>query len=224
MADTHSIVMIGGTGGVGGATLKTLTQMPEVSRLTLLGRRPVAGVSGATVAQHTVDVFDPKSYAQYLAGHDTAICTLGAGTRKGMAHEEFVRLDKTLVLDFAAACKAAGVQHFELLSSVGANAKASTKYLSTKGELEDSLRALNFRRLSLCRPSFIVTPTARFGMQEAIVQAIWPLLTPFMAGRFRIYRGIPIAQLGCAMARNIRGDKSGTDILFYDDLVALATA
>ncbi len=61
-------------------------------------------------------------------------------------------------------------------------------------------------------------------MRESIVQAIWPFLMPLMQGPFRIYRGIPIAQLGRAMAHNIRGDKNGTDILHYDDIVALAGA
>ncbi len=165
MTDSHSIVMIGGTGGVGGETLKALVRMPEVSRLTLLGRRPVAGLEGANITQHAVDMFDPKSYAQYLSGHDTAICTLGVGSRKGMTHEEFVRIDKTLVLDFASACKAAGVRHFELLGSAGANAKSPSPFLSTKGELEDGLRALGFRRLSSLSP--LVHPDAGRALRHA---------------------------------------------------------
>jgi len=219
--DAHSVVMIGATGAVGGTVVKTLSAMPEVTRLTLLGRRPVEGVSG-TVVQKTVDVFDPKSYAEHLAGHDTAICTLGVGTRKGMSHEEFVRIDKTCVLDFAAACKQAGVQHFELLGSVGANANSPSPFLRTKGELEDGLKALGFKRLSLFRPSMILTPTNRYGLQQALVLAIWPMLMSLLVGGLRPYRGIRLDQLGRAMALNIRGDKNGTEVLFWDDFVALA--
>lgn len=62
------------------------------------------------------------------------------------------------MLAFLQACKQAGVEHFELLGSVGANAKPSNFYLRTKGELEEGLKALGFARLSLFRPSMILTP------------------------------------------------------------------
>ena len=105
--NAHSVVMIGATGAVGGVVVKTLAALPQLQRLTLLGRRPVEGISGAAIAQELVDVFDPASYARHLPGHATAICTLGVGQRAGMSQDAFVRIDKTAVLDFATACRKA---------------------------------------------------------------------------------------------------------------------
>ena len=219
----YSVVMIGATGAVGGEVIKTLAAMPGLQRLTLLGRRPV-NISGAAIIQQTVDVFDPASYARYLPGHATAICTLGVGQPTGVSREEFVRVDKTAVLSFAEACRKAGVRHFELLGSIGANSKSRSFYLRTKGEIEDGLHALGFPRLSLFRPSMILTPTNRYGLSQALVLAVWPRLKPLLAGPLRPYRGIPIDQLGRAMANNIRGDKSGTETLQWDDFVSLSEA
>ena len=218
----QSVVMIGATGAVGGVVVKTLAAMPQLQRLTLLGRRPVEGISGAAIAQQLVDVFDPASYAQHLAGHATAICTLGVGQRAGMSREEFVRIDKTAVLDFATACREAGVRHFELLGSVGADAKSPSFFLRTKGELEDGLRALGFRRLSLFRPTMILTATNRYGVRQAVVLALWPRLNPLLFGPLRPYRGIALEALGRAMANNISGDKIGVETLYFDDFVALS--
>jgi uncharacterized protein YbjT (DUF2867 family) len=220
--NAHSVVMIGATGAVGGVVVKTLAALPQLQRLTLLGRRPVEGISGAAVAQELVDVFDPASYAQHLPGHATAICTLGVGQRAGMSQDEFVRIDKTAVLDFATACRKAGVQHFELLGSVGASAKSPSFFLRTKGELEDGLRALGFRRLSLFRPSMILTPTNRYGMRQALVLVLWPWLNPLLSGPLRPYRGIPLEALGRAIANNISGDRTGVETLYFDDFVALS--
>jgi uncharacterized protein YbjT (DUF2867 family) len=222
MADSQSVVMIGATGAVGGVVVRTLVAMPQLRRLTLLGRRPVAGIAGPAIVQHVVDVFDPAAYAQRLPGHATAICTLGVGRRAGMSRDEFIRIDKTAVLDFATACRDAGVRHFELLGSVGANARSPSFFLRSKGELEDGLRALGFRRLSLFRPSMILTPTNRYGVSQAVVLALWPWLNTVLSGPLRPYRGIALADLGRAIANNICTDRTGVETLYFDDFVALS--
>lgn len=54
---------------------------------------------------------------------------------------EFLRVDKGAVLAFAVACTQAGVAHFELLGSVGADSASSRHYQS------------------IFQPSMILTPT-----------------------------------------------------------------
>ena len=214
--------MLGATGAVGNHAALTLAASPEVRRLTLLGRRPAANVTGYSVAQPVVDVFDPASYAPFLAGHDAAICTFGVGQPSAMAREEFKRIDHDAALAFGRACKEAGVRHFELLSSVGSNARSLSFYLRTKGQLEEALGALGFERLSLFRPSMILTPTNRYGLSQAIVLATWPLLTPFLPGPLRKWRGIKVAELGRAIALNLFTAGAGTSVLSWDDFRRLS--
>ena len=61
MAKALSVVMLGASGATGGETLKALLAMPEVTRITLLGRREVALPDGAAarVTQRVVDVGSP---------------------------------------------------------------------------------------------------------------------------------------------------------------------
>jgi len=70
--------------------------MPSIKQLTLLGRRPAENIVGESVSQHKIDIFSPQSYEPFLAGHDTAICTLGVGQPSKMSKEEFVKIDKDL--------------------------------------------------------------------------------------------------------------------------------
>lgn len=213
--------MIGATGAVGGHTLETLLSIPEVERITLLGRRTISSLRNDSVHQHIIDIHDPASYTKHLPGHTTAICTLGVGQPSKVSTEDFVRIDKTAVLNFASSCKQAGVQHFELLGSVGASSKSSVFYLRVKGELEEGLIDLNFDRLSLFQPSMILTPTNRYGFSQGVTLKLWPFLKPILVGSLRKYRGIRVQELGRAIALNILNEESGVERLRWDEIKAL---
>ena len=212
-----SIAMIGATGAVGGTTIDTLLKIDGVSKLSLLGRRPVEGIDDPRVNQQTIDIFDPNTYDGLLSGHQVAICTLGVGQPSKVSKEDFIKIDKTAVLDFAKACKKADIKHFELLSSVSINAKSSQYYLRAKGELVEELKTLNFERLSIFQPSMILTPTNRYGFSQGVILFIWPLLKPILFGGLKQYRGIKVEKLGSSIAKNIFTSGSGLEYLKWDD-------
>ena len=213
--------MLGASGAVGGETLKTLLKMDNISRLTLLGRTPIANITADFVAQHKIDIFNATSYGDLLTGHATAICTLGVGEPSKMGKEEFVKIDKTAVLDFAKACKKAGVAHFQLLASVGIDPKSASFYLKTKGELVEELKALNFDRLSIFQPSMILTPTNRYGFTQAVALFVTPIFNPLLFGGWKKYRGISVEVLGKAIALNVFDKKTGVERLEWADFYAI---
>jgi uncharacterized protein YbjT (DUF2867 family) len=221
MEKQFKVGMIGATGAVGGHAARALAAMPEVTRLTLIGRRRLDQLANGKVDQHIADVMDARSYADALSGLDAAVCTLGVGQPTKVTREELVRTDRTAVVDFARACKQAGVRHFSLLASVGASAVSANFYLRTKGELENDLRALHFERLSLFHPSVILTPANRYGMSQAVLLAVMPMLSPLLLGSTRKYRGIAVDRLGRAMAHNVTRARIGEEVLHWDEIVAL---
>ena len=214
--------MLGASGAVGTQALHYLLQSTEVDRLVLLGRRTIEGADAKFIEQHEINIFDTTSYEAYVTDVSTAICTLGVGEPSKMSKEEFIKIDKDAVLDFARACRTAGVKHFELLASVGINAQSKNYYLRTKGELVEELKALNFDRLSIFEPSMILTPENRYGFSQAILLKIWPVLSYLLIGGLRKYRGIKIETLGKAMAKNVFVDGEGFESLLYDDFNLLS--
>lgn len=213
---SKSIALLGATGAVGGHALRALLKLSDLKKISSFGRRSIEGLSSDVLHQHQINIFEPSSYAELLEGHDDAICTLGVGQPSKMSKEDFLKIDKIAVLDFAKACKNAGVRHFELLASVGVSSKSSSFYLRSKGELVDELIALDFERLSIFQPSMILTPTNRYGLGQAVTLKVWPLLTPFLLGGLRKYRGVKVEILGSAMAYNVLNDKEGIEMLFWD--------
>ena len=216
-SDQISIVMLGASGAVGTETLQALLQIKNIRQLTLLGRNPISNINVDFVQQHKISIIDSSSYQNYLLGHTAAICTLGVGEPSKMSKEEFVKIDKIAVLNFAIKCKKAGIKHFELLASVDINPKSKSFYLRTKGELVEELKALNFERLSIFQPSMILTPTNRYGIAQAITLKVWPLLKPFFMGSLRKYRGISVNILGQSMAKNIFIEGKAYEILQWDE-------
>jgi uncharacterized protein YbjT (DUF2867 family) len=125
------------------------------------------------------------------------------------------------VLDFAKACRAADGQHFELLGSVAADAASRTFYLKTKGELRNAIAALNFARFSTFQPSMILTPTNRYGLNQAITLAVWPVISHLLVGPLQKYRGIRVEALGAAIARNTTTVGQGAEVLHYQQIISL---
>lgn len=223
-SENYSIIMMGATGAVGSEALKQLLKMPQINRISLLGRRAVTGLSTAIVEQHQINIFDPTTYFNLISNHNVAICTLGVGQPSKMSKENFVKIDKQAVLNFAKVCKASDVKHFELLSSVGVSSKSSSFFLRTKGELIDELIALNFESLSIFQPSMILTPTNRYGVSQAIILAVWPWISLLLFGSLRQYRGIRVEKLGQSMALNILNKTSGIEYLKWDNFESLVNS
>jgi uncharacterized protein YbjT (DUF2867 family) len=219
MQNNLKIIMLGASGAVGGFAAHALCGSPEVKQLTLLNRRVLAALANnPKVVQPTVDVLNPQSYAHFLSGHDTAVCCLGVGQPSKVSPEEFIKIDKTTVLDFATACKQAGVRHFQLLSAVGADAKSRSLYLRTKGELQNAIVALGFERTSFFQPSMILTPTNRYGFAQGLMLAVWPALEVLFVGGLRKFRGISVETLGRAIAKNALTTRQGIETLQWDDI------
>jgi uncharacterized protein YbjT (DUF2867 family) len=217
---TLKIVMLGASGAVGQQLVAALCAKPGWQQLTLLNRRALPDSSDTRVQQQLIDPLDPQSYARWLPGHQAAVCTLGVGQPSAVSEAEFVRVDRDAVIAFAKVCKSAGVQHFELLSAVGADSASRSLYLRTKGELCDGLQALGFDRLSLFQPSMILTPTNRYGLMQGAMLAVWPSLNPVLAGPLRKYRGVRVEQLGEAMAGQLLKPAQGVQRLTWDQFSA----
>ncbi|MEP7121211.1 MAG: NAD(P)H-binding protein [Byssovorax sp.] len=211
-------ILLGSTGAVGGHVLAELVRNPAFAAVTTLGRRP-ADVADppAKLAQHVVSVDDPASYRSLLAGHDVAICTLGVGQPSKMARDEVWKIEVDYVMGFASACREEGIEHFSLMTSVGANAKSSVDYLEMKGLLEDRVKALGFRRTSLFQPSMLLTPQNRYGVTQALTLLVWPKIGWALAGGLRRYRGIKVEDLGRAIALDAARAGEGVSTYTWDD-------
>ena len=83
-------------------------------------------------------------------------CCLGTTIAKAGSQQAFRAVDFDLVLKFARAGLDAGAKRMMVVSSVGADPKASSFYLRVKGEMEEALSGLGFEALHIFRPSILL--------------------------------------------------------------------
>jgi uncharacterized protein YbjT (DUF2867 family) len=109
-----------------------------------------------------------------------------------------------------------------LVSSVGADASASSFYLRTKGELEDAFARLGFEALHVMRPSYLVGDRAESRPAEAVGIAITRGVGALFVGGMRKYRAIEADAVARAMVGAAKTSDTGTRVHHYDEILALA--
>ncbi len=120
-------VVFGGSGNVGKHLVSTLfNNTPETySMITLISRRPLPEYDNIENSKGVINVRVVTDINQVgsedLSGYDAAFMLLGAGQPSKLEKDDLFRIDYTLPVQFAAACKRGGVKHFSALSSVGAD-------------------------------------------------------------------------------------------------------
>jgi uncharacterized protein YbjT (DUF2867 family) len=180
-----TILLAGATGLVGGLVLE---RMPAVIPVT---RRPMPGRPSVVADFDDLPPLPPARIA---------ICALGTTRAKAGSDAAFRAVDHDAVLAFARASQAAGVTHFILVSSAGADAGARLLYPRTKGEVEAALTAMAFTRLDILQPGLLIGPRAERRPVEAILQRAAPLIDPMLPASWRSLPAATVAQAIAALA------------------------
>jgi uncharacterized protein YbjT (DUF2867 family) len=220
-SETYRASVVGATGAVGSALVRELIASPRCERVVALSRRQTDALGTSTkLTVHVVDLAQLEAATrERTAGCDAAFCTLGLGQPSRASFEEFWRVDVEYAGAFARGAAQAGAQHITLLSSVGANAASRTRYLRVKGSAEQMMERSGIPRVSLFRPSMLVTRTIRYGLQDRVMQALFPLVAPLLPAR---YHQIRVEDLARAMRVNAeRPAGAGVTVLEYPDFVRL---
>ncbi|XP_064599592.1 oxidoreductase HTATIP2-like isoform X2 [Liolophura sinensis] len=192
--------VVGYTGEVGKALVKHLAQVKPFQKVYLLGRREV-----------TLDVEDPSYFEQksvdfekleessdLFKGIGVGFCALGTTKAKAGA-KGFVQVDHDFVVKTAEVAKAAGCEHFNLVSSQGADKNSSFLYTKTKGQAEEAIKAMAYQRYSIFRPGVLLCDRQESRAGESFVRF---LLKP-VAALFPTAISTPVDVLVKAMINNV---------------------
>jgi nucleoside-diphosphate-sugar epimerase len=125
------VVLTGATGFVGSEVLKQLLNVPAVTQVTCLARRPLSVQSPKidTILHRDFAVYDAE-LARGLSSHDACIWALGGKASDNPNSIEFERATYTFTLAFANAVVAnlARPFHFCYLSGMGADPSETSSF------------------------------------------------------------------------------------------------
>jgi uncharacterized protein YbjT (DUF2867 family) len=181
------ILLAGATGLVGGHLLPLLVQ--DGHEVHVIGRRPMENIPDGVVCH----IAAPSEWPDIVhrVGAEKAISCLGSTIKKAGSQTAFQSVDLDLLLAFASASKSAGARQFVAVSSALANSSANNFYLKTKGQAEEALFALDFKRLDILRPGLLKGRRKEFRLGETIAIFFSPVTDLLLQGKLRRFRSIP---------------------------------
>lgn len=190
------MLLAGASGLVGSEVLDQLKADKTVSRIVVIGRRPMATLEPRLQA-HVVDFDNLAAHAELLAA-DQIICALGTTMKQAGSKEAFRRVDYEYPLALAKRGLEKGAHHFLLVSALGADVESRIFYNQVKGELENALRTLPYRSVTIVRPSLLLGKRKEFRPFERLAMIVGEVVP----GRFRPVRASEVAAALVTAARN----------------------
>ena len=173
-------LLFGASGLVGSHLLNQLISNNNYSKIKLFVRS-------------TIDLDDPKieiiqtdfnnleNHREDIKGDDCLFC-IGTTKKNSPDKDEYKRVELEVPKQIAQIAKSNFVNSFVFVSSGYADPKSSGDYLKFKGEVEEELKKLNFPKLGVMRPSFLLGDRKEKRVGEKIGIFIFKLISPLLLG------------------------------------------
>ena len=210
-------ILLGATGAVGRDLVRQLLQDDRFTELYLLVRRIPEGLSFPKLRIELLDFDQPDQWPE-LPEADVLFSSLGTTLRDAGSQAAQYRVDYGYQYEVARRAAARGVPHYILVSAWGAKPKARSFYSRMKGELEEAVQALPFRRISILRPPLLLRPGSTRGgerLAAAVLRGLGAL------GLLRAFRPMPTSVVARCMHALSTSQHSGSreprDIWPYAD-------
>ncbi|MDP2337908.1 MAG: NAD(P)H-binding protein [Bacteroidota bacterium] len=188
--------VIGASGFVGQQLVSQLLNHPEFEKVRVFVRRGT-GISNPKLDEQIIDFDQPDSWKSLVQG-DVLFSTMGTTIKTAKTKENQYRVDFTYQYEFAKAAAENGVSVYVLFSSMGANPKSSVFYSRIKGELEDTVEKMNFKKMLIFRPSILDGDRQEKRAGEKFGLFVTRFLTHFI---LKNYRPTPVDVLAAKMIR-----------------------
>lgn len=210
-------ILLGPTGAVGRDLVRQLLQDDRFTELYLLVRGIPEGLSSPKLRIELLDFDQPDQWPE-LPEADVLFSSLGTTLRDAGSQAAQYRVDYGYQYEVARRAAARGIPHYVLVSSWGAKPKARSFYSRMKGELEEAVQTLPFRRISILRPPLLLRPGSTRGGERlavAVLQGLGAL------GLLRAFRPMPTSVVARCMHALSTSQHSGIleprDIWLYAD-------
>ncbi|WP_444931605.1 NAD-dependent epimerase/dehydratase family protein [Microbulbifer sp. SSSA002] len=211
---TQRAIILGATGLIGGHLTEQLAGDETFAEILTLTRRPQTVVS-SKVYNHIVDFERLEEAAPLFQAHTLFSC-LGTTRRQAGSLAAQYRVDVEYQYKAAQLAAEAGVSHYLLVSSSGANPNSASAYLRMKGELEEKVTKLPFKRISILQPSLLLGNRNHSRPGEQLGAILLPLICKLPG--LRRYRPIEGRAVAGKMVRLSRQEQTGIEILRLDQL------
>jgi len=173
-------LLFGASGLVGSHLLNQLISNNNYSKIKLFVRSTIE-IDDPKVEIIQTDFNNLANHKEDIIGDDCFFC-IGTTKKNSPDKKEYKRVELDVPKQIAQIAKSNSVNSFVFVSSGYADPKSSGDYLKFKGEVEEELKRLNFLKLGIMRPSFLLGDRKEKRVGEKIGIFVFKLLTPLLLG------------------------------------------
>jgi len=173
-------LLFGSSGLVGGHLLNQLIKDTNYSKIKLFVRSD-AEISDPKVEIIKTDFNNLQNHKENIKGDDCFFC-IGTTKKNSPDKDEYKRIELDIPREVAKIAKSNLVNSFIFVSALYANPKSSGEYMRFKGQVEEELKELNFPKLAIMRPSFLIGNRKEKRASETIGIFVFKLLSPLLLG------------------------------------------
>ena len=195
----RTALLFGSSGLVGGHLLNQLIKDTNYSKIKLFVRS-VPEISNPKIVIIKTDFNDLENYKEDIRGDDCFFC-IGTTKKNSPDKDEYRRVELDIPREVAKIAKSNLVNSFIFVSALYANPKSSGEYIRFKGQVEEELKELNFSKLAIMRPSFLVGNRKEKRASETIGIFVFKLLSPLLLGPLRKMKPIHSETVAKSMIR-----------------------
>ena len=200
----RTALLFGSSGLVGGHLLNQLIKDTNYSKIKLFVRS-VPKISDPKVEIIKTDFNDLENHKEDIKGDDCFFC-IGTTKQNSPNKDEYRRIELDVPKEIAQIAKSNLVKSFIFVSALYANPKSSGDYVRFKGLVEEELKELNFPKLGIMRPSFLMGDRKEKRVGEKIGIFVFKLLSPLLLGSLKKMRPIHSETVAKAMIVIIQND------------------
>ena len=197
-------LLFGSSGLIGGHLLNQLIQNNNYSKIKIFVRSEPE-INDPKVEIIKIDFNNLENHNEDIKGDDCFFC-IGTTKQNSPDKNEYQRVELEIPKEIAQIAKSNLVNSFIFVSALYANSKSSGNYVRFKGLVEEELRRLNFTKLALMRPSFLMGDRKEKRVGEKIGIFVFKLLSPLLLGPLKKMRPIHSETVAKAMVAVVQSD------------------
>ena len=197
-------LLFGSSGLVGGHLLNQLIKDTNYSKIKLFVRSDPK-ISNPKVEVIKTDFNNLENYKEDIKGDDCFVC-IGTTNKNSPDKDDYRRVELDIPKEIAKIAKSNLVNSFIFVSALYANPKSSGEYIRFKGQVEEELKELNFPKLGIMRPSFLIGNRKEKRASETIGIFVFKLLSPLLLGPLKKMKPIHSETVAKAMIAVIQKD------------------
>ena len=197
-------LIFGSSGLVGGQLLNKLIQNNNYNKIKVFVRSDPQ-IKDVKLEIIKTDFNNLENHRDDIKGDDCFYC-IGTTKQNSPDKNEYRRVELDVPKQVAQIAKSNLVNSFVFVSSGYADPNSSGDYLKFKGLVEEELKKLNFSKLGIMRPSFLIGNRKEKRVGEKIGIFLFKILSPLFLGPLKKMKPIHSEKVAKAMIKISNGD------------------